>query len=158
MSIGMAMERSWIFLSAPLVGAVVLDDQLTKAAATQAGLVAHNPAYALGVVGGPVPLLIAGTIVVLAAFLAIVVPWALAIGVSPIGPALVVGGMLGNAVDRIRFGAARDFLVTPWAIVNVADLAVATGIAAFVLTVAWRLSRLRPEPSLRPIRVGYGNR
>jgi signal peptidase II len=153
MSIGMAMERSWIFLSAPLVGAVVLDDQLTKAAATQAGLVAHNPAYALGVVGGPVPLLIAGTVVVLAAFLAIVVPWALAIGVSPIGPALVVGGMLGNAVDRIRFGAARDFLVTPWAIVNVADLAVATGIAAFVLTVAWRLSRLRLEPTLRPIRA-----
>jgi lipoprotein signal peptidase len=148
----MAMDRNWIFLSVPLVGAVVLDDQLTKAAATQAGMVAHNPSYALGVAGGPVPLLIAGTIVVLAAFVALVVPWALAIGVSPIAPALIVGGMLGNVLDRVRFGAARDFLVTPWAIVNVADLAVATGIVAFAVAVAWRLSRLRLEPTLRPIR------
>jgi len=147
------MERSWIFLSVPLVGAVVLDDQLTKAAATQAGLVAPQSLLRARRGRGPVPILIAGTIVVLAAFLALVVPWALAVGVSPIGPALIVGGMLGNAVDRVRFGAARDFLVTPWAIVNVADLAVATGIVAFVLAAAWRLSRMRLEPTLRPIRV-----
>ena len=47
------MQRNWIFVSVPVVAAIVLDDQLTKAAATQAGLVAHNPSYALGVVGGP---------------------------------------------------------------------------------------------------------
>ena len=150
------MDRSWISVTVPVVGAVVLDDQLTKAVAQHAGLVAHNPAYALGVVGGPAPLLIVGTIAVLAAFLALVAGPAVALGVSPLAPALIVGGMLGNALDRIRFGAARDFIVTPWAIVNVADLAVAAGMVAFVVTVAWRLYRLHTE-ALHPARVGYTN-
>ena len=154
MSIWLAMDRNWIFVSVPVVGAIVLDDQLTKAAATQAGLVAHNPSYALGVVGGPAAVLIAGTIAVLAAFVAFVARPAVAFGVSPIAPALIVGGMFGNALDRIRFGAARDFLVTPWAIVNVADLAVAAGIVAFAVAVAWRLHRLRLEPSRIPVRAG----
>ena len=90
----------------------------------------------------------------MAAFLALVAGPAVALGVSPLAPALIVGGMLGNALDRIRFGAARDFLVTPWAIVNVADLAVAAGMVAFVVTVAWRLYRLRLGPA-RPARVVY---
>ncbi|MDQ1449845.1 MAG: hypothetical protein QOC79_2816 [Actinomycetota bacterium] len=154
MSIWLAMDRNWIFVSVPVVGAIVLDDQLTKAAATQAGLVAHNPSYALGVVGGPAGVLIAGTIVVLAAFVAFVARPAVAFGVSPIAPALIVGGMFGNALDRIRFGAARDFLVTPWAIVNVADLAVAAGIVGFAVAVAWRLYRLRIESSGIPVRAG----
>lgn len=154
MSIWLAMDRNWIFVSVPVVGAIVLDDQLTKAAATQAGLVAHNPSYALGVVGGPGAVLIAGTIAVLVAFVAFVARPAVAFGVSPIAPALIVGGMFGNALDRIRFGAARDFLVTPWAIVNVADLAVAAGIVAFAVAVAWRLHRLRLEPSGIPVRAG----
>src|SRR5258706_11426319 len=92
-----AMKRNWIFVSVPVVAAIVLDDQLTKAAATQAGRVAHNPSYALGVVGGPAVALIAGTVVVLAAFLLFVARPAVAFGVSPIAPALIVGGMFGNA-------------------------------------------------------------
>ena len=113
---------------------------------------------ALGVVGGPAPLLIVGTVAVMAAFLALVAGPAVALGVSPLAPALIVGGMFGNALDRIRFGAARDFIVTPWAIVNVADLAVAAGIVAFVVTVAWRLYRLRLEPPGLRARAAYDNR
>jgi hypothetical protein len=146
LSIWVAMGKSWIPVSLTVVGAIVLDDQLTKAVAARAGMVAHNPSYALGVVGGPVPVLIAGTVVVMVAFLALVARWAVPIGVSPIAPALVVGGMLGNAMDRIRLGAARDFLVTPWAIVNIADLAVAAGLMAFVVAVTWRLYRVRLQP------------
>jgi lipoprotein signal peptidase len=151
------MERRWLFISVPVVGAIVLDDQITKAAAAHAGLVAHNPAYALGVVGGPAPVLIAGTVLVMVAFLALVVRPAVAFGVSPIAPALVVGGMLGNALDRIRLGAARDFVVTPWAIINLADVAVAVGIAAFVIAVAWRMRQLRVGPPALAVRVGLGN-
>jgi lipoprotein signal peptidase len=147
------MERRWISVSVPVVAAIVLDDQATKAAAAHAGLVAHNPAYALGVVGGPAPVLIGGTVAVLVAFLAFVARPAIAFGVSPLAPALIVGGMLGNALDRIRFGAARDFLVTPWAIVNVADLAVAAGILGFAVAVAWRLHQLRVASSASPVRV-----
>jgi lipoprotein signal peptidase len=151
------MERRWISVSVPVVGAIVLDDQITKAAAAHAGLVAHNPSYALGVVGGPEPLLIAGTVMVMAAFLGLVARPAMALGVSPIAPALIVGGMLGNALDRIRLGAARDFVVTPWAIVNLADVAVAAGIVTFVLAVAWRMYRVRLGSSALPVRVGYRN-
>ena len=151
------MDRSRLSLTVPVVGAVVLDDQLTKAVAAHAGLVAHNPAYALGVVGGPAPLLIVGTVAVMAAFLALVAGPAVALGVSPLAPALIVGGMFGNALDRIRFGAARDFIVTPWAIVNVADLAVAAGMVAFVVTVAWRMYRLRVWAA-QPARAGYTNK
>jgi lipoprotein signal peptidase len=93
----------------------------------------------------------------MAVFLSLVAAPAVALGVSPLAPALIVGGMFGNALDRIRFGAARDFIVTPWAIVNVADLAVAAGMVAFVVTVAWRLYRLRVEPSRFPAPAGYGN-
>jgi lipoprotein signal peptidase len=151
------MERRWLFISVPVVGAIVLDDQITKAAAAHAGLVAHNPAYALGIVGGPAPVLIAGTVLVMVAFLALVVRPAVAFGVSPIAPALVVGGMLGNALDRIRLGAARDFVVTPWAIINLADVAVAVGIAAFVIAVAWRMRQLRVGPPALAVRVELGN-
>jgi len=148
------MDRSWLSLTVPVAGAVVLDDQPTKAVAAHAGLVAHNPAYALGVGGGPAPLLIVGTVAVMVAFLALVAGPAVASGVSPLAPALIVGGMFGNALDRIRFGTARDFIVTPWAIVNVADLAVAAGIVAFAVAVAWRLYRLRIESAGIPVRAG----
>lgn len=48
---------------------------------------------------------------------------------------LVIGGALGNVVDRIRFGAVADFLdfhpIFPW-VFNVADASISVG-AAFLL-------------------------
>jgi lipoprotein signal peptidase len=127
----------------PLTGAIIVADQLTKALAARRGLVATNPAYAFGVVGGPRPALIAGALVVLVAFLALLIPTASALGIPPSVAALITGGLLSNTLDRVRFGAARDFLTTPWAIVNLADIAVATGIIAFVVAATWRIHRLR---------------
>jgi lipoprotein signal peptidase len=152
------MDRRWIAVSVPVVAAVVLDDQVTKSAAAKAGLVAHNPAYALGVVGGPATLLILGTILVMVAFIAFVARPAVAFGVSPIAPALIVGGMLGNAIDRVRLGAARDFVTTPWAIVNLADIAVAAGIVTFVLAACWRMYRIQVGSQGRPVRIEYSHR
>lgn len=55
------------------------------------------------------------------------------------GAGLVVGGALGNVVDRIRFGAVADFLnmsccgvVNPYAF-NVADAAIFAGAAVLIL-------------------------
>jgi signal peptidase II len=50
---------------------------------------------------------------------------------------LVMGGAIGNVVDRIRFGAVADFidvsrLYFPW-IFNVADAAITVGIALLLL-------------------------
>jgi signal peptidase II len=49
----------------------------------------------------------------------------------PVG--LVVGGALGNLADRIRIGAAIDFLDPPlWPAFNLADIAIVAGVGLFV--------------------------
>jgi signal peptidase II len=49
----------------------------------------------------------------------------------PVG--LVVGGALGNLADRVRIGAAVDFLDPPlWPAFNVADIAIVAGVGLFV--------------------------
>lgn len=55
------------------------------------------------------------------------------------GAALVVGGAIGNAIDRVRFGAVADFLnmsccgiVNPY-VFNVADIAIFLGAALLIL-------------------------
>ena len=50
----------------------------------------------------------------------------------PIGLGLILGGALGNAVDRIRFGAVVDFLdfhwgAMHWPAFNVADIGICLG-------------------------------
>jgi len=50
---------------------------------------------------------------------------------------LIVGGALGNAIDRVRFGAVTDFIDVsrlhfPW-VFNVADAAINVGIACLLL-------------------------
>ena len=124
---------------------VVATDQLAKTAAPHLhiGLVlpARNPAYAFGAVGGSALALIVGSVVVLAVFLAVVGRLAAHIGVSPCLPAVIAGGMLGNTLDRIRYGEVRDFLVVPGGIVNLADLAIAAGMIALVVTLAVHIPR-----------------
>lgn len=66
---------------------------------------------------------------------------------------LVLGGAVGNAIDRIRFGAVVDFLDFHalgwhfWAF-NLADSAITIGAAGLLLTALWaeRLSRLADRP------------
>jgi signal peptidase II len=48
---------------------------------------------------------------------------------------LVVGGALGNLADRVRIGAAIDFLDPPlWPAFNIADIAIVVGVALLVYT------------------------
>ncbi len=61
---------------------------------------------------------------------------------------LVLGGALGNIVDRIRFGYVVDFIhlhVGPWSfyVFNVADAAITLG----VMTLLFRALFSRPDPS-----------
>lgn len=60
--------------------------------------------------------------------------WGVAVGVG-----LVVGGAIGNVIDRLRWGAVADFLnmsccgiANPFAF-NIADAAIFAGVAALVL-------------------------
>jgi lipoprotein signal peptidase len=55
-------------------------------------------------------------------------------------PALLVGGAIGNQIDRLALGSVRDFLVIPFAIVNLADIAIAVGLCALtILTITGRV-------------------
>ena len=68
--------------------------------------------------------------------------------------ALIMGGAIGNLVDRIRFHSVTDFLRFyvdrwEWPSFNVADSAISVG----VILLAWDIWR-RPEPgSARPARA-----
>lgn len=60
-----------------------------------------------------------------------------------VGYALVVGGALGNAYDRVRFGAVADFFYAHigdlgWPAFNVADMAICVGVGLLLLSVVKR--------------------
>jgi signal peptidase II len=71
---------------------------------------------------------------------------------SAVALGLVMGGAIGNVIDRIRFGAVADFidvsrLYFPW-IFNVADAAITVGIALLLLDM------LLLEKQAAPARAG----
>ena len=64
----------------------------------------------------------------------------------PVG--LLVGGALGNIVDRIRDGAVTDFLKIPlWPAFNVADVAITFGVIALVFVLEDKRERGAPGPA-----------
>lgn len=59
-------------------------------------------------------------------------------GLTRLASALVVGGAIGNVVDRLRFGAVMDFLDFHWQgyhwpAFNIADAAITIGVALLLL-------------------------
>ena len=97
----------------------------------------RNDGIAFGLLGGVGP----WALVVLAA---VVVGW-LAMGLFRSGRSrdaaaygAVIGGALGNVIDRLRHGAVTDFLdfyvgARHWPAFNLADVAVVCGVAAILL-------------------------
>ncbi len=52
------------------------------------------------------------------------------------GIGLQVGGAIGNAIDRVRYGCVVDFLdFRVWPVFNVADIAIVSGVGCIILTV-----------------------
>jgi signal peptidase II len=75
--------------------------------------------------------------------------------VSRVAAVLVMGGAVGNLIDRIRFGEVIDFLDLylgryHWPAFNVADSCITVGIGLFIVG-AWRErgARLRTRPAAR---------
>ena len=67
-----------------------------------------------------------------------------------IGLGLVIGGALGNVIDRIMYGAVADFFHfhafgRDWYVFNIADAAISVGVVA-LLADAFR----RPKPGVKP--------
>ncbi|MDQ1480589.1 MAG: hypothetical protein QOI44_1450, partial [Actinomycetota bacterium] len=86
-----------------------------------------------------------GSLLVLGVFLVVIGRLAGRVGISPALPALIAGGMLGNTLDRIRYGSVRDFLVVPGGIINLADLAVAAGVLSLIVALAVQIPRYAPR-------------
>lgn len=65
-----------------------------------------------------------------------------------LGIGLVVGGALGNMVDRVRFGAVADFFHFhafgyDWYVFNVADAAIVVGVGLLIYESLFRQERTR---------------
>jgi len=117
-------------LSLVLLAVVVFLDQTSKAGAWRYVRLyeSRNPGLLFGMDAGPRLLLVILSICVIAVFVVSIARVAAQIGASAIGPTLIVGGMLGNALDRLRFGSVRDFIPVAGLIINVADIAIVLGI------------------------------
>jgi lipoprotein signal peptidase len=116
---------------------VVLVDQVTKAVADSGGTMPRNPDLAFGVAHGPAPMLVLLGIFVVVVFVAVVGRAAVRSGIAPAIPGIIAGGVIANVIDRMRFGAVRDFIELPRATINLADVAIAGGMLA--LGIAWLL-------------------
>ena len=104
--------------------------------------IAFNAFHHLGLGHSPVFLSILALIGTLAALgLAVAArQWS-----ARIGFALVIGGALGNLVDRVARGYVVDFIhVRGWPVFNVADIAVVIGVG--VLMLSRMRSRTAPPP------------
>jgi signal peptidase II len=146
---------------AGLVAALVLGaDQLTKALIVASialgdrrhviggvlSLVhAQNSGVAFSLLSGSEAVVVAVTVVIVAAVLAFFARhpdtrllW-LATG-------LIVGGALGNLVDRIRNGSVTDFIQLPhWPAFNLADTSITFGVAALILILGRGGAAARPS-------------
>jgi len=144
------LEALW--RSALVVGAVVGLDQLTKhtlAAGIRAGetkrflpaidlVHVRNTGVAFGFLSGGGAVVVAFTLLALGALVGYLMlrpdrPWLW----LPTG--MLVGGALGNLIDRLANGSVIDFIKLPaWPAFNVADMSITFGVIALVLVLELR--------------------
>lgn len=126
---------------------IVFADQVAKATVAQADTGAFKPVHNTGFVTGwsPVstPAVTLISVIVLLGFLALVGRWAVQIGIAPVIPALIGGGMAAHTLDRIRFGGVRDFIPAHGLIWDLADLAVVIGFVSLCIAIAVRVFTLQ---------------
>lgn len=99
----------------------------------------YNPGAAFGVLANQRWLFIAVTLVAVGGMLYVIArrPEARE-GVVPLALGLLLGGAIGNLIDRIRFGPVIDFLLFYWRDYhfpnfNVADIGITVGVSLLVL-------------------------
>lgn len=79
--------------------------------------------------------------------------------------ALIIGGAIGNLIDRVLFGHVVDFiqvylpfiplrLFNPWPAFNVADSAISIGVVGLLIETLRGEHGRQPEPSGQPARPG----
>ena len=143
-----AIHRPWL-----ISGAVLFLDQLTKAFVQAAWVLGErhpflppvvsftyvqNTGAAFGLFKGQQWLFVPVSVVVIGWLLR---EWRLAPVREPVtrwAEALILGGTVGNLMDRLRFGYVVDFLdLRVWPVFNVGDSAITIGVALLI----WRALR-----------------
>jgi signal peptidase II len=146
-------QQAWLQL-ALVAGVVIVLDQVSKellrsslalGASTTVipGLLriirTTNSGVAFSALSGSVVLVTALALVVMALLLAFFARFGLAQRLVSIPTGMVVGGALGNLVDRLRLGAVTDFIKLPhFPAFNLADSAITVGVIALVLMIGRR--------------------
>ena len=142
-----ARRGAWARAGVVLV-AVLVADQLTKAlvrSSLEVGEVrevfpfldivrVNNEGIAFGALGGGETLVV---VAVAAALVGLIVFFVVSADRPlvwlPTG--LLLGGALGNVIDRVRDGAVTDFVKLPhWPAFNLADVAITAGVIALVVS------------------------
>jgi signal peptidase II len=55
---------------------------------------------------------------------------------------MILGGSIGNLIDRIRFGAVTDFIdVGAWPVFNLADSAIDIGVVLLIIYILFRMKK-----------------
>ncbi len=94
----------------------------------------RNDGVAFGLLGGShVYLTVALALVVVAALL--LFAWRLGRGPTWLPVGMIVGGALGNVIDRLRLGSVTDFIKLPlgWPPFNLADASITIGVVVLAL-------------------------
>jgi len=95
---------------------------------------ARNRGAAFGLLGSNPALVTAAAVVILLAIVAYAATRPAGSGWLWFGTGLVVGGAIGNLVDRVRLGYVIDFVaVGPWPNFNVADAAISVGVVCLAV-------------------------
>jgi signal peptidase II len=111
----------------------------------------NNPGVAMGMLVADTPtkvLLLTIFTGAIAAFVAVWV-WREANRIDVIGLGLILGGALGNILDRVRFGHVIDFMnlhfgdFSPFLVFNVADAAITVGV---IILLARAFLTREPKP------------
>jgi signal peptidase II len=103
-----------------------------------------NSGAAFGILQGAGPLLVMTSIVGMAAIVVYLFNPGFAHPIMRLGLALMLGGAVGNLIDRVKDGEVVDFIKVPhWPAFNVADSAISIG----VVLLAWALLQ---EPERQP--------
>lgn len=149
-------------LGAACIAFVIAADQISKALANAysdilAGGIPVVPGFDLiflrnngvtfGLLGGAPWWVLSGLALVISVWLAVLLVRT-GSGLDTAAYGLVIGGALGNMVDRLRFGAVTDFLdvyvcAWHWPTFNLADVAVVGGIGLLLLSEFWRSRKSR---------------
>jgi len=143
------IRRSTIISVALIAAAVITVDQITKALVTASiergdaievlgplkFTLTYNDGVAFGLAGG------GGIFVILLSMVALVALGAF-IATAPDKPGtwlaggLILGGALGNMIDRVRIGHVTDFILLPnWPAFNIADASITVGVVLLAWTV-----------------------